>query len=175
MPEPVFEVHKDKSGQHRFRLKAANGEVIASGEGYASKQGCLNGIESIKKNAPEAIIVAEGEKVGGPVFETYKDQAGEYRFRLKAANGEVIAVGEGYSSKQGSLNGIELIKKYALIAKTFVEGQKVEEKAKPVEKVEPQKKPEEKRGGSDIAVFMILLVIIIFVVLMMLVPGVGVF
>jgi uncharacterized protein YegP (UPF0339 family) len=74
-------------------------------------------------------VVAEGEKAGGPVFETYKDKAGEYRFRLKAANGEVVAVGEGYSSKQGSLNGIELIKKYALVAKTVAEGEKVQEEA----------------------------------------------
>lgn len=51
-----FEVYKDKSGEFRFRLKAANGEIIASGEGYKSKQGCLNGIESIKKNAPIAEI-----------------------------------------------------------------------------------------------------------------------
>ena len=52
-----FEVYKDKRGEFRFRLKAANGEVIATGEGYSSKQGCLNGIESIKKNAPEAEVV----------------------------------------------------------------------------------------------------------------------
>lgn len=52
-----FEVYKDAKGEYRFRLKAANGEVIAVGEGYSSKQGCLNGIESIKKNAPTAEIV----------------------------------------------------------------------------------------------------------------------
>jgi uncharacterized protein YegP (UPF0339 family) len=51
-----FEVYKDKSGEFRFRLKAGNGEVIATGEGYSSKQGCLNGIESIKKNAADAKI-----------------------------------------------------------------------------------------------------------------------
>jgi len=52
-----FEVYKDKKGEFRFRLKAGNGEIIATGEGYKNKQGCLNGIESIKKNAPEAEIV----------------------------------------------------------------------------------------------------------------------
>lgn len=51
-----FEVYKDKRGEYRFRLKAGNGEVIAVGEGYSSKQACLNGIESVKKNAPEAEI-----------------------------------------------------------------------------------------------------------------------
>ncbi|HQO03888.1 MAG TPA: YegP family protein [Spirochaetota bacterium] len=52
-----FEVYKDGKGEYRFRLKAANGEIIAVGEGYKTKQGCINGIESIKKNAPEAEIV----------------------------------------------------------------------------------------------------------------------
>lgn len=52
-----FEVYQDKRGEYRFRLKAGNGEVIAVGEGYKSKDGCLNGIESIKKNAPDAPIV----------------------------------------------------------------------------------------------------------------------
>ncbi len=52
-----FEIYKDKKGEFRFRLKAGNGEIIAVGEGYTSKSGCKNGIESIKKNAPEAEIV----------------------------------------------------------------------------------------------------------------------
>jgi len=52
-----FEVYADKAGKYRFRLKAGNGEVIAQSEAYESKDGCLNGIESIKKNAPEAPIV----------------------------------------------------------------------------------------------------------------------
>lgn len=52
-----FEVYKDGKGEYRFRLKAANGEIIATGEGYKTKQGCINGIESIKKNAPEAEVV----------------------------------------------------------------------------------------------------------------------
>ncbi|HNR87411.1 MAG TPA: YegP family protein [Spirochaetota bacterium] len=52
-----FEVYKDGKGEYRFRLKAANGEIIAVGEGYSNKQSCLNGIESIKKNAPIAEIV----------------------------------------------------------------------------------------------------------------------
>lgn len=52
-----FEVYKDAKGEFRFRLKAANGEIIASGEGYKTKAACLNGIESVKKNAPVAEIV----------------------------------------------------------------------------------------------------------------------
>ena len=52
-----FEVYKDKRGEFRFRLKAGNGQTIATGEGYTTKAACLNGIESIKKNAPEAPVV----------------------------------------------------------------------------------------------------------------------
>jgi hypothetical protein len=54
---PKFEIYKDAAEKFRFRLKAANGEVIASGEAYESKDGCKNGIESIKNNAPIAEIV----------------------------------------------------------------------------------------------------------------------
>jgi len=57
MPEPVFEWYKDKAGKFRFRLKAPNGEVIATSEAYTTKQGCVNGIESVKKNAPIAKVV----------------------------------------------------------------------------------------------------------------------
>jgi len=52
-----FEVYKDKSGEFRFRLKAANGQVIATSEGYKTKASCMNGIDSVKKNAPSAEVV----------------------------------------------------------------------------------------------------------------------
>lgn len=52
-----FEVYEDKSGKFRFRLKAGNGEIIAMGEAYESKAGCLKGVESVKKNAPDAEVV----------------------------------------------------------------------------------------------------------------------
>jgi uncharacterized protein YegP (UPF0339 family) len=51
-----FEIYKDKRGEFRWRLLADNNQVIATGEGYSSKDGCKNGIESVKKNAPEAEI-----------------------------------------------------------------------------------------------------------------------
>ena len=57
MPEPVFEVYKDHAGKFRWRLKAANEQEIASGQGYESKEGCLKGIESVKHNASKAKIV----------------------------------------------------------------------------------------------------------------------
>lgn len=51
-----FEMYEDTSGEWRFRLKAPNGEIIATSEGYSTKQNCLNGIKSVKKNADLAII-----------------------------------------------------------------------------------------------------------------------
>ncbi len=57
MPEPVFEWYQDAKGKFRFRLKAANGEIIATSEAYSSKSGCVDGIESVKKNAPIAKVV----------------------------------------------------------------------------------------------------------------------
>jgi uncharacterized protein len=57
----VFEWYKDKKGKFRFRLKAANGEIIAVSEAYSSKDGCVNGIESVKKNAPVAKVVEAKE------------------------------------------------------------------------------------------------------------------
>ena len=52
-----FEVYQDKKGEWRFQLKAGNGQVIATSEGYESKSGCMNGIESVKTNAAGAEIV----------------------------------------------------------------------------------------------------------------------
>ncbi len=52
-----FEVYKDARGEFRWRLKATNGQTIATGgEGYTSKAGCMNGIDSVRRNAPEAEI-----------------------------------------------------------------------------------------------------------------------
>ncbi|MBQ3671541.1 MAG: YegP family protein [Treponema sp.] len=56
---PKFELYQDKAGDFRFRLKAANGEIIAASQGYSSKSGCQNGIDSVKRNAPDAEIVDE--------------------------------------------------------------------------------------------------------------------
>ena len=87
----------------KFDLKAGNGEVIATSEVYTGKSACLNGIESVRKNAPVAAL--EDQTVEGfateknPKFEIYQDKAGEYRFRLKATNGQIIATGEGYVAK----------------------------------------------------------------------------
>lgn len=56
---PKFVVYNDKAGEFRFRLNAKNGQTIAASEGYKAKASCLNGIESVRKNAPDAPIVEE--------------------------------------------------------------------------------------------------------------------
>ena len=114
-----FVIRETNSGI-KFDLKAGNGEVIATSEVYTTEAACRNGIESVVKNAPVAAI--EDQTVEGyaeekhPKFEVYEDKGGEYRFRLKATNGQVIAVSEGYSSKTGCLNGVESVKKNAVDA-----------------------------------------------------------
>jgi len=101
----------------KFDLKAGNGEVIATSEVYTTEAACKNGIESVKKNAPIAGVedqtVEEVVAVKNPKFEVYQDKAGEFRFRLKATNGQVIATGEGYKAKSSCLNGVESVKKNA--------------------------------------------------------------
>lgn len=51
-----FEVYRDRAGEHRFRLKACNGEPIAESEGYSSLGACLKGVESVKRSAPGAEV-----------------------------------------------------------------------------------------------------------------------
>ena len=111
-----FVVKETKTG-FVFNLKAGNGEVIAVSEVYSSEAACLKGIESVRKNAVEAKVedqtVADVVAVTNPKFEVYTDKAGEFRFRLKARNGEPIAASEGYKAKASCLNGIESVRKNA--------------------------------------------------------------
>ena len=99
----------------KFDLKATNGEIIATSEVYAADASCLKGIASVVKNAPIAPVedqTVEGYKTEKhPKFEVYTDKAGEFRFRLKARNGEIIAVSEGYKTMKSCLNGIDSVKR----------------------------------------------------------------
>ncbi len=110
-------VIREVSSGVKFDLKATNGQVILTSEVYASESACRNGIESIRKNAPAANLedqTVEGfEAATHPKFEMYEDKAGEYRFRLKARNGEIIGVSEGYKAKASCENGIESVRKNA--------------------------------------------------------------
>lgn len=119
-----FVIRKTNTGI-KFDLKAGNGEVIATSEVYNSEAACRGGVESVHKNAPIAAV--ENQTVEGyavekhPKFEVYADKKGEYRFRLKATNGQVIAVSEAYKSLDGCLNGIESVKKNAAEAEVVEE------------------------------------------------------
>ena len=110
-----FVVRRTPTGV-KFDLKATNGEVIASSEVYTTERTCLKGVQSVINNCVGEI---EDQTVEGysvlkhPKFEVYTDKAGEFRFRLKAKNGQVIATSEGYKKKTSCLNGIESIKKNA--------------------------------------------------------------
>ncbi|MBR6322449.1 MAG: YegP family protein [Lachnospiraceae bacterium] len=112
-----YVIKPTKNGGFRFNLKAGNGEIIGTSETYSTLKSCENGIASVTKNAPAAVI--EDQTVEGyakekhPKFEIYLDKAGEFRFRLKATNGEPILASEGYKSKAGCKNGIESVKKNA--------------------------------------------------------------
>ena len=111
-----FVIRKTNTGI-KFDLKAGNGQVIATSEVYTTEEACRKGIASVQKNAPAAGIedqTAEGyEAVKHPKFEIYADKAGEFRFRLKATNGQIIAVSEGYKAMASCMNGIESVKKNA--------------------------------------------------------------
>lgn len=119
-----FVVRKTNTGV-KFDLKAGNGQVIATSEVYASEDACKNGIASVQKNAPVAAV--ENQTVEGyatekhPKFEIYKDKAEEFRFRLKATNGQIIAVSEGYTTLANCENGIESVKKNAVDAEIVEE------------------------------------------------------
>ena len=101
----------------KFDLKATNGQVIATSEVYTTAAACRNGVESVMKNAPIANVedqtVENFETVTHPKFEMYADKSGEFRFRLKARNGEIIATSEGYKTKASCENGIDSVKKNA--------------------------------------------------------------
>ena len=112
-----FVVKTVKTG-FMFNLKADNGEVIATSEVYTTERACNAGIASVQKNAPIAAIedqTVEGfEKQKHPKFEVYTDKKGEFRYRLKATNGQIIGVSEGYKSMASCVNGIESVKKNAV-------------------------------------------------------------
>lgn len=113
-------VIRQVSTGYTFRLKARNGEAIATSEVYTGEAACRKGIASVEKNAPIAnlvdLTVAEPVTASNPKFEVYLDQSGAFRFRLKAKNGETIASSEGYTSKQACMNGIESVRKNAVDA-----------------------------------------------------------
>ena len=118
-------VIRNVSSGIKFDLKATNGQVIATSEVYESEAACRKGIESVMKNAPVANFedqtAPEFEKVTHPKFEMYQDKAGEFRFRLKARNGEIIATSEGYKTKDACENGVDSVSRNAPEAEVIEE------------------------------------------------------
>lgn len=104
MENPKFQVFKGTNQQYYYHLKAKNGEKILSGEGYTTKQSCLNGIGSVKVNAP---YDSNYER---------KDHSYNYTFNLKAANGEIIGRSENYTTAAARNNGILDVKRDAPVA-----------------------------------------------------------
>lgn len=94
-----------KNGEFQFNLKASNGQTILTSEGYSSKASCENGIESVKKNAPNEAR-----------FDKKESSNGKFYFNLKASNGQVIGSSEMYESVSGRNNGIESVQENALTA-----------------------------------------------------------
>ena len=109
-------VWKQTKAGFRFNLLATNGQVIATSETYSSEDACLNGIESVRNSCLGGIenqAVENFETLTHPKFEVYTDKAGEFRFRLKARNGQIVAVSEGYKKLESCLNGVDSVKRNA--------------------------------------------------------------
>lgn len=106
---------------YKFDLVAANGQTIAASEVYETLAACRKGAQSVKTSAPKAKVedlTAAGVAAANPKFELYRDKAGQFRFRLKARNGKVIAASEGYATKAVCEKGIESVRKNAMDAET---------------------------------------------------------
>jgi uncharacterized protein YegP (UPF0339 family) len=99
----MFEIYQsDTTHKFHFRLKAKNGEIILTGQGYSAKADCLNGIESVRKNSEST--------------EAFQDQVakdGRHYFTLKATNGQVIGQSQMYKSDSGLKNGIASVQENA--------------------------------------------------------------
>ena len=102
-----FELYKGKDDQFRWRLKAANGAVLATaGQGYKEKADAKHGIELLQKAGTDDKI-----KFDVYEFDVYEDEKKEHRWRVKAANGQVLAVAsEGYKAKADAEKAIASIK-----------------------------------------------------------------
>lgn len=97
-----FVISQRANGDYQFNLKASNGQVILTSQGYAAKPSCLNGIESVRNNSKE-----DGR------FERLTSSNGKFYFNLKATNGQVVGSSQMYESEASRDNGIESVKNNA--------------------------------------------------------------
>lgn len=113
-----FAVRRIETG-FKFDLRSSNGQTVATSEVYDTHAACLKGVDSVRKNAPLAPVedlTEDCRVLPNPKFQLFRDKAGQFRFRLKARNGKVIAVSEGYASKSGCENGIQSVRENAPVA-----------------------------------------------------------
>ncbi len=111
-----FVIKKTTNGTYTFNLVASNGEVIGTSQTYSSLSSAKGGAESVKRNyyaKVEDQTVKDFEKIRHPKYELYQDAQGEFRFRLKAMNGEIVLASEGYTAKANAKKGIESVKRNA--------------------------------------------------------------
>ncbi|GGZ93465.1 hypothetical protein DC083_07745 [Ignatzschineria ureiclastica] len=100
-----FEIFLAKNDKFYFRLKAGNGEIILSSQGYATKTNCKKGIASVQKNSTDPNR-----------YEKKSSDTGKFSFNLKATNGQVIGSSQSYKSESGCDNGIQSVAKNAVDA-----------------------------------------------------------
>jgi len=125
----TFEVYEDKGGEYRWRLRHRNGNVIATGgEGYSSKQKVMQGLRSVQSNAAGGAVAVlnsateddtaeDVPEIPAPesdaTFELFEDKGGEYRWRLRHDNGNILAdSGEGYASKSNVRRALKSVRAY---------------------------------------------------------------
>ncbi|MHA4809695.1 YegP family protein [Flavitalea flava] len=94
-----FVISKRANGEFQFNLKASNGQVILTSEGYTAKVNCENGIASVKKNATD-----------DSKYDRKTSNNGKPYFNLKATNGQIIGSSEMYESESARENGISSVK-----------------------------------------------------------------
>ena len=119
-----FSVKQTSNGRYMFNLIANNNRVISSSQTHASIANAKVGIESVRTNrsAPVEDQTVEGfEVLRHPKYEVYLDVGGKPMFRIKASNGEIIAVSQAYADKSSCMNGIASIGTHAPDAEIDIE------------------------------------------------------
>ena len=97
-----FVISQRANGDYQFNLKADNGQVILTSQGYSGKASCMNGVESVRTNSQE-----DGR------FDRQTASNGKFYFNLKASNGQVVGSSQMYEAESGRDNGIDSVKRNA--------------------------------------------------------------
>jgi large subunit ribosomal protein L21 len=146
-----FEIHEDKAGQWRWRLRARNRELVAMSEqGFTTKAGAIEALDVVRRNvaeaeghedAPTGDDAAEAKNIKG--FEIYEDKAGQWRWRLRASNGELLAIPEqGFASKAGVVKALDVVRRNVADAEGHVEPEAEEDST-------PEAAPKRSRTKKD--------------------------